>query len=147
MDERREQRDALGIGAEVRRETRVTTTPAIVRQLAELGDDIVVDKDSAESASFRSRRLYDCGRTDYLGLMRNGASQVVLRVDRPMRKRPGVWLTGNLDAVLSARLATGLGGGAGGTSDQCAGVGRRAAETAGCSYWMFSGRWRTGSGP
>ncbi|MBT2523821.1 NAD(P)(+) transhydrogenase (Re/Si-specific) subunit alpha, partial [Arthrobacter sp. ISL-28] len=42
----------IGIVAELGLETRVAATPATVRQLAELGYDIVVEKGAGESSSF-----------------------------------------------------------------------------------------------
>ena len=75
----------IGIVAELGHETRVAGTPTTVRQLAELGYDVVVEKGAGESASFPDDAYVAAGAL-IVGADEAWGSEVVLRINPPDRK-------------------------------------------------------------
>jgi NAD(P) transhydrogenase subunit alpha len=94
----------IGIVAELGRETRVAATPVTVRQLAELGYDVVVEKGAGESASFADDAYAAAGAL-IVGADEAWGSEVVLRVNPPTEEEIGRLAVG---ATLIGTLSPGL---------------------------------------
>ncbi|GAA5192277.1 Re/Si-specific NAD(P)(+) transhydrogenase subunit alpha [Arthrobacter gyeryongensis] len=98
----------IGIVAELAQETRVAATPTTVRQLAELGYDVVVEKGAGESASFRDEDYAAAGAL-VVGADEAWGSDVVLRVNPPTEEEIGRLADGaTLIGTLSPGLRPGL---------------------------------------
>ncbi|WP_159701281.1 Re/Si-specific NAD(P)(+) transhydrogenase subunit alpha [Arthrobacter sp. 18067] len=102
----------IGIVAEMGQETRVAATPVTVRQLAELGYELVVEKGAGESASFRDE-AYEAAGALIVGADEAWGSEVVLRVNPPTeeeinRLAPGATLIGSLSPGLRPELVDAL---------------------------------------
>jgi NAD(P) transhydrogenase subunit alpha len=94
----------IGIVAELGRETRVAATPTTVRQLLELGYDVVVEKGAGESASFADD-AYAAAGAMIVGSDEAWGSEVVLRVNPPAEEEIGRLAVG---ATLIGMLSPGL---------------------------------------
>jgi NAD(P) transhydrogenase subunit alpha len=94
----------IGIVAELGRETRVAATPSTVKQLLELGYDVVVEKGAGEAASFRDEAYADAGAL-MVGADEAWGSEVVLRVNPPTEDEIGRLAEG---ATLIGMLSPGL---------------------------------------
>ena len=94
----------IGIVAELGHETRVAATPVTVRQLAELGYTVVVEKGAGESASFRDDDYAAAGAL-IVGADEAWGSDVVLRINPPTEEEIGRLADG---ATLIGMLAPGL---------------------------------------
>ncbi len=104
----------IGIVAESDRETRVAATPATVRQLLELGYDVVVEKGAGESASFPDDAYTEAGAL-IGGANEAWGSEVVLKVNPPTvdevdRLAEGATLIGMLSPGLRPELVEVLAG-------------------------------------
>ncbi|WP_159617762.1 Re/Si-specific NAD(P)(+) transhydrogenase subunit alpha [Arthrobacter zhaoguopingii] len=104
----------IGIVAEMGQETRVAATPATVRQLLELGYDVVVEKGAGESASFRDDAYAEAGAL-IVGANDAWGSEVVLKVNPPTadeidRLAGGATLIGMLSPGLRPELVEALAG-------------------------------------
>ncbi|TDK25570.1 Re/Si-specific NAD(P)(+) transhydrogenase subunit alpha [Arthrobacter crusticola] len=102
----------IGIVAEMGQETRVAATPATVRQLLELGYDVVVEKGAGESASFRDD-AYTAAGAVIGGANEAWGSDVVLKVNPPTgdeidRLAEGATLIGMLSPGLRPELVDAL---------------------------------------
>ncbi|RJU01114.1 Re/Si-specific NAD(P)(+) transhydrogenase subunit alpha [Arthrobacter frigidicola] len=102
----------IGIVAEMGQETRVAATPATVRQLLELGYDVVVEKGAGESASFRDD-AYTAAGAVIGGATEAWGSDVVLKVNPPTgdeidRLAEGATLIGMLSPGLRPDLVEAL---------------------------------------
>ncbi|AOT04269.1 Re/Si-specific NAD(P)(+) transhydrogenase subunit alpha [Arthrobacter sp. U41] len=102
----------IGIVAELGRETRVAATPVTVRQLAELGYDVVVEKGAGESSSFRDE-AYTAAGALIVGADEAWGSEVVLRINPPTgeeigRLADGATLIGTLAPALRPELVEAL---------------------------------------
>jgi NAD(P) transhydrogenase subunit alpha len=102
----------IGIVAELGRETRVAATPVTVRQLAELGYDVVVEKGAGESASFPDD-AYAAAGAMIVGADEAWGSEVVLRINPPTedeigRLADGSTLIGMLSPALRPELVEAL---------------------------------------
>jgi NAD(P) transhydrogenase subunit alpha len=98
--------------AELGRETRVAATPVTVRQLAELGYDVVVEKGAGESASFPDD-AYAAAGAMIVGADEAWGSEVVLRINPPTeeeigRLADGSTLIGMLSPALRPELVEAL---------------------------------------
>ncbi|MDQ6751886.1 MAG: Re/Si-specific NAD(P)(+) transhydrogenase subunit alpha [Actinomycetota bacterium] len=78
----------IGIVAELGHETRVAATPVTVRQLVELGYDLVVEKGAGASASFPDNAYAEAGAV-IVGADEAWGSEVVLRVNPPTEEEIG----------------------------------------------------------
>ncbi|WP_142045661.1 Re/Si-specific NAD(P)(+) transhydrogenase subunit alpha [Arthrobacter sp. SLBN-100] len=94
----------IGIVAELGRETRVAATPVTVRQLADLGYDVVVEKGAGEAASFRDEAYAEAGAL-IVGADEAWGSEVVLRINPPTEDEIGRLAYG---ATLIGMLAPSL---------------------------------------
>jgi NAD(P) transhydrogenase subunit alpha len=102
----------IGIVAELGRETRVAATPATVRQLLELGYEVVVEKGAGESASFPDD-AYGAAGALTVGADEAWGSDVVLRINPPTeeeiaRLADGATLIGTLSPALRPELVEAL---------------------------------------
>ncbi|CAA9259546.1 MAG: NAD(P) transhydrogenase alpha subunit [uncultured Arthrobacter sp.] len=102
----------IGIVAEMGQETRVAATPATVRQLLDLGYDVVVEKGAGESASFRDD-AYTAAGAVIGGATEAWGSDVVLKVNPPTadevdRLAEGATLIGMLSPGLRPDLVEAL---------------------------------------
>jgi NAD(P) transhydrogenase subunit alpha len=102
----------IGIVAELGRETRVAATPTTVKQLLELGYDVVVEKGAGESASFRDDAYAAAGAL-IVGADEAWGSDVVLRINPPTedeidRLAEGATLIGSLSPGLRPELVEAL---------------------------------------
>jgi NAD(P) transhydrogenase subunit alpha len=102
----------IGIVAELGHETRVAATPVTVRQIAELGYDVVVEKGAGESSSFTDDAYSAAGAT-IVGADEAWGSEVVLRINPPTdeeigRLAPGATLIGMLSPGLRPELVEAL---------------------------------------
>jgi NAD(P) transhydrogenase subunit alpha len=102
----------IGIVAELGRETRVAATPTTVRQLLELGYDVVVEKGAGESASFPDHAYAEAGAL-IVGADEAWGSDVVLRINPPTedeiaRLADGATLIGSLSPGLRPELVEAL---------------------------------------
>ena len=95
---------SIGIVAELGRETRVAATPVTVRQLLELGYEVVVEKGAGESASFRDEAYAEAGAV-IVGADEAWGSDVVLRINPPTEEEIGRLAEG---ATLIGSLSPGL---------------------------------------
>ena len=96
----------IGIVAELGRETRVAATPVTVKQLLELGYEVVVEKGAGESASFRDEAYAEAGAL-IVGADEAWGSEVVLRINPPTedeiaRLTEGATLIGSLSPGSAA---------------------------------------------
>lgn len=94
----------IGIVAELGRETRVAATPVTVRQLLELGYEVVVEKGAGESSSFRDDAYVEAGAL-IVGADEAWSSDVVLRINPPTEEEIGQLADG---ATLIGTLSPGL---------------------------------------
>ncbi|MFF2299348.1 Re/Si-specific NAD(P)(+) transhydrogenase subunit alpha [Arthrobacter sp. NPDC058127] len=94
----------IGIVAELGQETRVAATPVTVRQLAELGYEVVVEKGAGESSSFLDDAYVEAGAL-IVGADEAWGSEVVLRVNPPTEEEIGRLADG---ATLIGTLSPGL---------------------------------------
>ncbi|MBB6407149.1 Re/Si-specific NAD(P)(+) transhydrogenase subunit alpha [Arthrobacter sp. AZCC_0090] len=94
----------IGIVAELGQETRVAATPVTVRQLLELGYEVVVEKGAGESASFADDSYAAAGAV-IVGADEAWGSEVVLRVNAPTEEEIGRLAVG---ATLIGSLSPGL---------------------------------------
>jgi NAD(P) transhydrogenase subunit alpha len=94
----------ISIVAESDPETRVAATPATVRQLLDLGYDVVVEKGAGESASFRDDAYAEAGAL-IVGAGEAWGSGVVLKVNPPTEDEVGRLAEG---ATLIGMLSPGL---------------------------------------
>ncbi|MBT2523360.1 Re/Si-specific NAD(P)(+) transhydrogenase subunit alpha [Arthrobacter sp. ISL-28] len=94
----------IGIVAELGSETRVAATPVTVKQLLELGYEVVVEKGAGESASFRDDAYAGAGAV-IVGADEAWGSEVVLRINPPTEEEIGRLAEG---ATLIGMLAPGL---------------------------------------
>ncbi|MHA7261883.1 Re/Si-specific NAD(P)(+) transhydrogenase subunit alpha [Arthrobacter sp. TMN-37] len=104
----------IGIVAEVDPETRVAATPATVRQLLDLGYDVVVEKGAGESAAFPDDAYAEAGAL-IGGANEAWGSEVVLKVNPPTpdeveRLAAGATLIGMLSPGLRPDLVEILAG-------------------------------------
>ncbi|MEZ2392200.1 Re/Si-specific NAD(P)(+) transhydrogenase subunit alpha [bacterium RCC_150] len=102
----------IGIVAELGHETRVAATPKTVRQLAELGYDVVVEKGAGELSSFPDE-AYAVAGARIVGADEAWGSEVVLRVNAPTgeeigRLADGATLIGTLSPGLRPELVEAL---------------------------------------
>ncbi|UKA60485.1 Re/Si-specific NAD(P)(+) transhydrogenase subunit alpha [Arthrobacter sp. FW306-2-2C-D06B] len=102
----------IGIVAELGHETRVAATPVTVRQLAELGYDVVVEKGAGESSSFPDDAYAEAGAM-IVGADEAWGSEVVLRINPPTeeeigRLADGATLIGTLSPALRPELVEAL---------------------------------------
>ncbi|MGG6382494.1 Re/Si-specific NAD(P)(+) transhydrogenase subunit alpha [Paenarthrobacter sp. NEAU-H11] len=102
----------IGIVTELDHETRVAATPATVRQLLDLGYDVVVEKGAGEAASFRDEAYAEAGAL-IVGADDAWGSEVVLRINPPSeeemgRLAPGATLIGMLSPALRPELVDAL---------------------------------------
>ena len=102
----------IGIVAELGRETRVAATPVTVKQLLELGYEVVVEKGAGESASFRDEAYAEAGAL-IVGADEAWGSEVVLRINPPTedeiaRLTEGATLIGSLSPGLRPELVEAL---------------------------------------
>ena len=102
----------IGIVAELGRETRVAATPVTVRQLAELGYDVVVEKGAGDASSFLDDAYAEAGAV-IVGADEAWSSEVVLRVNPPTedeidRLADGATLIGTLSPGLRPDLVQAL---------------------------------------
>jgi NAD(P) transhydrogenase subunit alpha len=102
----------IGIVAELGRETRVAATPVTVKQLLELGYEVVVEKGAGESASFRDEAYAEAGAL-VVGADEAWGSEVVLRINPPTeeeitRLTEGATLIGSLSPGLRPELVEAL---------------------------------------
>lgn len=102
----------IGIVAELGRETRVAATPVTVRQLLELGYEVVVEKGAGESSSFRDDAYVEAGAL-IVGADEAWGSDVVLRINPPTedeigRLAEGATLIGSLSPGLRPELVEAL---------------------------------------
>jgi NAD/NADP transhydrogenase alpha subunit len=90
--------------AELGQETRVAATPVTVKQLLELGYEVVVEKGAGEAASFRDEAYAEAGAV-IVGADEAWGSEVVLRINPPAEDE-----IGRLDdgATLIGMLSPGL---------------------------------------
>jgi NAD(P) transhydrogenase subunit alpha len=98
--------------AELGRESRVAATPVTVRQMTELGYDVVVEKGAGESSSFRDDAYADAGAL-IVGADEAWGSEVVLRINPPTedeiaRLADGATLIGMLSPGLRPELVEAL---------------------------------------
>jgi NAD(P) transhydrogenase subunit alpha len=94
----------IGIVAELGHETRVAATPVTVRQMVELGYDVLVEKGAGEAASFRDDAYAAAGAL-IVGADDAWGSEVVLRINPPTEEEIARLADG---ATLIAMLAPGL---------------------------------------
>ncbi|XAS74353.1 Re/Si-specific NAD(P)(+) transhydrogenase subunit alpha [Micrococcaceae bacterium Sec5.1] len=94
----------IGIVAELGHETRVAATPVTVKQLLALGYEVVVEKGSGESASFRDEAYEEAGAL-IVGADEAWGADVVLRVNPPTGEEIGRLAEG---ATLIGMLSPGL---------------------------------------
>ncbi|MDR7083301.1 NAD(P) transhydrogenase subunit alpha [Arthrobacter ginsengisoli] len=102
----------IGIVAELGRETRVAATPVTVRQMVELGYEVVVEKGAGEAASFRNEAYAEAGAL-IVGADEAWGSEVVLRINPPTgeeigRLADGATLIGSLSPGLRPELVEAL---------------------------------------
>ncbi|MBT2522616.1 Re/Si-specific NAD(P)(+) transhydrogenase subunit alpha [Arthrobacter sp. ISL-28] len=102
----------IGIVGEFGRETRVAATPVTVRQLAELGYNIVVEKGAGELSSFLDNAYAAAGAT-IVGADEAWGSDIVLRINPPTeeeigRLTDGATLIGMLSPALRPELVEAL---------------------------------------
>jgi NAD(P) transhydrogenase subunit alpha len=102
----------IGIVAELGHETRVAATPATVRQILDLGYEVVVEKGAGESASFRDIAYVESG-AQIVGADEAWASEVVLKINPPTeeeigRLAQGATLIGSLSPALRPELVDAL---------------------------------------
>lgn len=102
----------IGIVAELGHETRVAATPATVRQLLELGYDVVVEKGAGESASFPNDAYAEAGAL-IVGADEAWGSEIVLRINPPTQEEigrlaDGATLIGMLSPALRPELVEAL---------------------------------------
>ena len=90
----------LGIVAELGQETRVAATPPTVRQLLELGYEVVVENGAGASASFPDDAYVAAGAL-VVGADEAWGADVVLRVNRPTEEEIGRLANG---ATLNGQL-------------------------------------------
>lgn len=98
--------------AEFGGETRVAATPTTVKQLLELGYDVVVEKGAGESASFRDEAYGEAGAL-IVGADEAWGSEIVLRINPPTedemgRLSDGATLIGMLSPALRPELVEAL---------------------------------------
>jgi NAD(P) transhydrogenase subunit alpha len=94
----------IGIVAELGNESRVAATPVTVKQLLELGYDVVVEKGAGESSSFRDDMYAEAGAL-IVGADEAWGSEVVLRINPPTEDEIGRLADG---ATLIGMLSPGL---------------------------------------
>ena len=104
----------IGIVAELGCERRVAATPATVKQLLELGYEVVVEKGAGESASFPDDAYAETGAL-VVGADEAWGSEVVLRINPPTeeeigRLAAGATLIGSLSPGLRPDLVAALAG-------------------------------------
>ncbi|QNE14509.1 Re/Si-specific NAD(P)(+) transhydrogenase subunit alpha [Pseudarthrobacter sp. NBSH8] len=102
----------IGIVAELGRETRVAATPTTVKQILDLGYEVVVEKGAGESASFRDEDYAAAGAL-IVGADEAWGSEVVLRINPPTedeigRLAEGATLIGSLSPGLRPELVEAL---------------------------------------
>ncbi|WP_104176257.1 Re/Si-specific NAD(P)(+) transhydrogenase subunit alpha [Arthrobacter sp. Y81] len=102
----------IGIVGELGRETRVAATPVTVRQLLELGYEVVVEKGAGDSASFADD-AYAAAGAMIVGADEAWGSEVVLRINPPTedeigRLAEGATLIGTLSPGLRPELVEAL---------------------------------------
>ncbi|WP_284990588.1 Re/Si-specific NAD(P)(+) transhydrogenase subunit alpha [Arthrobacter sp. efr-133-TYG-120] len=102
----------IGIVAELGRETRVAATPVTVKQLLELGYEVVVEKGAGEPASFKDDAYAAAGAL-IVGADEAWGAEVVLRINPPTedeigRLAAGATLIGSLSPGLRPELVEAL---------------------------------------
>ena len=94
----------IGIVAELGNESRVAATPVTVKQLLELGYEVLVEKGAGESSSFRDDMYAEAGAL-IVGADEAWGSEVVLRINPPTEDEIGRLADG---ATLIGMLSPGL---------------------------------------
>jgi NAD(P) transhydrogenase subunit alpha len=94
----------IGIVAELGNESRVAATPVTVKQLLELGYDVLVEKGAGESSSFRDDMYAEAGAL-IVGADEAWGREVVLRINPPTEEEIGRLASG---ATLIGSLSPGL---------------------------------------